>query len=123
YIKSAEFFGDSRAGSFAFVSTNSICQGESVSRLFPPLFKSGWRISFAWRSFKWDSQAPGKAGVTCVIVGFDRGESKTVTLGWENSNTQNCASINPYLLPDSPNVIVYPRSEVLSQTMAPLRAG
>ena len=54
----------------AFVSTNSICQGESVAAFWKPLFEMGLEIDFAWRTFRWDSEAHLKAHVHCVIVGF-----------------------------------------------------
>src|SRR5699024_2181741 len=57
---------------FAFVSTNSITQGEPVPALFGPIFDAGWRIRFAHRTFAWSSEAPGAAAVHCTIVGFDR---------------------------------------------------
>lgn len=61
-----------RRGEFAFVTTNSITQGQPVSALFELLIREGWRIKFAHRTFAWDSEAPGKAAVHCVIVGFTR---------------------------------------------------
>ncbi len=54
----------------AFVSTNSICQGESVANLWGPLMKDGLSIDFAHRTFRWDSEAKLKAHVHCIIVGF-----------------------------------------------------
>lgn len=61
-----------RQGEFAFVATNSITQGQPVPALFGPLTQDGWRIKFAHRTFAWDSEAPGKAAVHCVIVGFTK---------------------------------------------------
>ena len=55
----------------AFVSTNSICQGEQAAILWPPLFASGARIYFAHRTFEWISEGRGKAAVHCVIIGLD----------------------------------------------------
>ena len=57
----------------AFVSTNSICQGDGVTALWKPLFAKGLEIDFAWRTFRWDSEATEKAHVHCVIVGFHAG--------------------------------------------------
>src|SRR5699024_6497638 len=61
-----------RPGEWAFVTTNSIVQGDQPARLFEPIFAQRWRIKFAHRTFKWDSEAPGEAAVDCVIVGFTR---------------------------------------------------
>ena len=55
----------------AFVSTNSIVQGESVAVMWKPLFEQGVEITFAHRSFVWSNEAKGKAAVYCVIVGFE----------------------------------------------------
>jgi len=55
---------------FAFVSTNSITQGEQAGILWPVLFGAGWHITFAHRTFQWNSEARGKAAVHCVIVGM-----------------------------------------------------
>ena len=54
----------------AFVSTNSVCQGEQVADLWKPLMEKGLCIDFAHRTFRWDSEAKIKAHVHCVIVGF-----------------------------------------------------
>ena len=54
----------------AFVSTNSICQGDGVATLWKPLFESGLEIDFAHRTFRWDNESFEKAHVHCVIVGF-----------------------------------------------------
>lgn len=59
-------------GRWAFVSTNSITQGEAVAPLFRPVLDQGWQIKFAHRTFKWTSEASGQATVHCVIVGFER---------------------------------------------------
>lgn len=71
YAKALAYFGD-RPGRWAFVSTNSICQGEPVPALFGPIKKAGWEIRFAHRTFAWESEAQGAATVHCVIVGFER---------------------------------------------------
>lgn len=54
----------------AFVSTNSICQGQQAVSLWKPIFASGIKITFAYRTFIWDSEAKIKAHVHCIIVGF-----------------------------------------------------
>jgi hypothetical protein len=59
---------------FAFVSTNSITQGEQAGILWPVMFGAGWHISFAHRTFQWNSEARGKAAVHCVIIGMTRVE-------------------------------------------------
>ena len=73
YRKAADYVltaKDAKNTKAAFVSTNSICQGESVAAFWKPLFERGVEIDFAWRTFRWDSEAHLKAHVHCVIVGF-----------------------------------------------------
>ncbi|MGL1311192.1 DNA methyltransferase, partial [Vibrio parahaemolyticus] len=73
YIKAAQLLDlPGYGGKFAFVSTNSITQGEAVSSMFRPIFAAGWRIGFAHRTFSWTSEAPGAAAVHCTILGFDK---------------------------------------------------
>jgi hypothetical protein len=70
YRKAAGYMAENPAIKTAFVSTNSITQGEQVSVLWPDLFKRGIKINFAHRTFQWSSEARGKAAVHCVIIGF-----------------------------------------------------
>ena len=107
-----------RKGQFAYVTTNSITQGQPVPALFGPLFREGWRIKFAHRTFAWDSEAPGKAAVHCVIVGFSRGEFKPLLWDYPRVNGEAvcvpvATGINAYLV-DGPNVLVTKRSKPLA---------
>ena len=86
-----------------FVSTDSICQGESVGTLWKNLFADGIKINFANRSFKWDSDAQ----VFCVIIGFARFDRKIKLL--DGIRVQN---INGYLL-DASNICIENRTESL----------
>lgn len=117
-----------RPGEFAYVTTNSITQGDQVPRLFDPIYEGGWRIKFGHRTFAWDSEAPGKAAVHCVIVGFtkDRGARQAL---W-NYQTPTSAptllplktGINAYLV-DGPSVLVRTRSRPLSPQLPELSYG
>ena len=82
----------------AFVSTNSICQGEQVEFVWKPLYDLfKININFAYQSFKWESEASEKASVFCVIVGFacySDNKEKTIFSGNTISKVRN---INPYL--------------------------
>lgn len=81
---------------FAFVSTNSICQGEQVALLWEPILKSS-EIAFAYKSFKWTNNAKYQAGVTCVIIGLQlKGLSKTKRL-FNAEKEEKVDNINPYL--------------------------
>jgi len=116
YKKAVHFIQDTRVNA-AFVSTNSITQGEQVPVLWPNLFKDGLVINFAWKTFRWDSEAQAKAKVHCVIIGFCCGQStanKQIFL--ENGNVVTAANINPYLV-DAPSVFIQSRPKAISGTL------
>lgn len=125
--RSAQFLAE-RRGEFAFVTTNSITQGQPVPALFDPLIREGWRIKFAHRTFSWDSEAPGKAAVHCVIVGFTRDRGVKQRL-WDyaqvNGDAQEISvhtGINPYLI-DGPHVLIRKRMKLLSPSLPPVQSG
>lgn len=88
--------------SCAFVSTNSICQGEQVARLWPLIFSRGQAISFAHTSFKWSNLAAHNAGVTVVIIGISSKNKKGSTIYSNDLNGQAISrsvdNINAYLV-------------------------
>lgn len=95
----------------AFVSTNSICQGEQVANLWQPLMEKGLRIDFAHRTFRWDSEASLKAHVHCVIVGFSHKDEKPKEfLIYDNDKITKAGHINAYLM-DAPDVFVSSRQQ------------
>lgn len=97
----------------AFVSTNSICQGQQVAPLWEELMQSGITISFAHRTFRWDSEASIIAHVYCVIIGFSR-IKKSKRIIYNNNVPDYAENINGYLL-NAPNVFVSKRSKPLSE--------
>lgn len=116
HARALAYFGKHH-GLWAFVTTNSITQGDPVPHLFSPIFEAGWRIKFAYRTFPWTSEATGKAAVHCVIVGFTRdadGRARLFDLK-EGSGVVETdpKSINAYLV-DAPNVFVVKRPAPLS---------
>jgi hypothetical protein len=96
YKKAADYMKGTRILA-AFVSTNSICQGESVPTLWRSLFDQGIAIFFAHRSFKWKNEANEIAQVYCVIVGFSYSKIQIKTLYVEGVS-KNASHINAYLL-------------------------
>ena len=98
----------------AFVSTNSITQGEQVGPIWNLLLNSySFSIDFAYRTFRWDSEATIKAHVHCVIIGFSTGVKKYEKRIITNGNTVIAKNISPYLI-DSPNIIVENRTTPIS---------
>lgn len=119
HAKSLDFYATGHTGAFAFVTTNSITQGDQVPRLFGAIFAEGWRIRFAHRTFAWDSEAPGKAAVHCVIIGFDKETSPRPRL-WDYRDVKGEPElvpvehqINAYLI-DGPHVLIDKTSAPLS---------
>lgn len=70
YAKAMNYLKPTTSGRAAFVSTNSITQGEQARTFVPLLARNGFSVDFGHRTFKWSSEAPGAAAVHCVIVGF-----------------------------------------------------
>jgi|AntAceMinimDraft_12_1070368.scaffolds.fasta_scaffold08427_3 hypothetical protein len=126
YKKAIDYFGEKNSGRFAFVSTNSISQGEPVPTLFRPIFEAGWRIRFAHQTFAWTSEAPGAAAVHCVIVGFDRESGVAELFTYANLKADPVASlvpnINAYLVA-APHILVEQRRTVLSPELLPVSMG
>lgn len=89
----------------AFVSTNSVCQGENVSAMWPPILNLGIEISFAYRSFKWGNNAKNNAAVVCIIVGLTNKNQIKKRFIYDGNSCIETTYINVYLL-DSPNVII-----------------
>ena len=120
YVKAARIMQQQPQVQTAFVSTNSICQGEQVEVLWGHLLAQGVVITFAHRTFQWTSQAAGKAAVHCIIVGFAQNVVATVAKhlfhypdikGMPEKHL--AANISPYLI-DAPNIIIGKRSQQIS---------
>jgi N-6 DNA Methylase len=118
YRKAAEFMAGNPAIKTAFVSTNSITQGEQVGGLWPDLLRRGLRIHFAHRTFQWSSEAPGKAAVHCVIIGFALHDCTDKQLfDYETLQAEPHAirakNINPYLV-DAPDIVLQNRRTAMA---------
>ena len=96
----------------AFVSTNSICQGEQVTSFWRHLLENyNIEIIFAYNTFIWNSEANEKAKVHCVIVGFANKNVESTKLLFSEANVyKKCQNINPYLI-DGPTYFITPHSD------------
>ena len=127
YVKAARYLGQQQDPVFAdmtpppaparcaFVSTNSITQGEQVGALWGWLLAQGVHIHFAHRTFAWSNEARGKAAVHCVIIGFGlQDRPGKVIYEYEDikgePHPRPASNINPYLV-DAPNVVLPRRSK------------
>ena len=112
YFKAAQLMKGTEIRS-AFVSTNSITQGEQTCSVWKPLFeKYCIHIDFAHRTFRWDSEASSKAHVHCVIVGFSSSPLRAKKRLYTLEMMQVVENINAYLL-DAPDIFVERRAKPL----------
>ena len=102
YFKAAEYMQNTEVRT-AFVSTNSITQGEQVAAVWKPLYdRFGIHIDFAWRTFIWNSESNEKAHVHCVIIGFGCSDNNHMKNLYELSSPKMVKDINPYLVEGKP---------------------
>ena len=94
----------------AFVSTNSITQGEQTEIIWEPIIEMGITINFAYRTFRWDSEASIKAHVHCVIIGFCCKNLVDKKFIFDNGKVLKTNNINPYLV-SAPNVFIKSRNK------------
>jgi len=126
YMKAAKYIQNTDI-ECAFVSTNSITQGEQVPILWPSLFKLNVKINFAHRTFQWSSEARGKSTVQCVIIGFSlKNYDKCRLFVYENSRGEphehNVKNINAYLTSGS-DIIVKKHTKLIVESIPIMRCG
>ena len=112
YTKAADMMQINPTICAALVSTNSITQGEQPAILWSPLYKKNVHIDFAYRTFRWDSEASLKAHVHCVIIGFSCAEKKDKYIYNESGTWEKADNINPYLI-NGKDIFVESRSTPL----------
>jgi hypothetical protein len=143
FMKAADY-GTHTPTVSAFVSTNSVCQGQQVPILWPLIFNTGHEISFAHTSFKWANLASHNAGVTVAIVGISRelgtqprylyseekmswdsgmrGDEPKVQSPWDGAVRREAAYINAYLVAGN-NVVVEKASKPINKELAEMSFG
>ena len=121
YQKAIDYMAGTHACT-AFVSTNSIVQGESVAVMWKPIFEKGYEIFFAYTPFVWNNEAKGKAAVHCVIVGFSTSGIFKVKRLFGQDAVIETNNINGYLLP-APNVFIQSRGKPLTDGMPEMSKG
>lgn len=112
----------------AFVSTNSICQGEQVAPLWGALFNGGMHINFAHQTFQWRNEAKDNAGVYCVVIGFGKHERKEKRLYCYESvraepSMRIVKNINGYLVEGNPLTMVGSATQTLNGAVAMVRGN
>jgi hypothetical protein len=116
----AKFIENLSHSRVAFVSTNSICQGEQVAMLWPNILSRNLEITFAHRSFKWSNQAKANAGVTVIIIGLST-PAHSKTLYYLNQK-HLVSHINPYLT-EGPDLYLQNRTFPISPSLPNISAG
>ncbi|WP_395610280.1 DNA methyltransferase [Pseudomonas sp. B22129] len=127
YSKAAAYMVNFPDAQTAFVSTNSITQGEQAGILWPFLLNKGVRINFAHRTFEWTSEARGKAAVHCVIIGFGLVDSEEKIIFEYHSIKEDpfaiqVSKINPYLV-EADDLVLQARRDCLDPKAPDMRFG
>jgi len=124
FLKAAEYC-NVKGSAFAFVTTNSLCQGHQVPLIWPLIFRTGHKIFFAHTSFKWANLARNNAGVTVAIIGLskeDKANRKIYAIGEDfRVTSRGVTNINAYLI-GGDNVIVEKRSQPIAE-LSPMDLG
>ncbi len=121
FKKASEYIKNSNA-EFAFVSTNSVCQGEQVEEMWPTIFSSGLEITFCHKSFLWNNSAKSKAAVFCIIVGLSTKEKRKNKFIFTANKSRSVSKINAYLT-SGDETIVKKCQEVLFGQFPPMVLG
>ncbi|RZK13215.1 MAG: class I SAM-dependent DNA methyltransferase [Flavobacterium sp.] len=111
FLKASQYIDED--SQFAFVSTNSICQGTQVPMVWPEVFKYGLEIAFAYPEFVWSNNAKQNAGVICSIIGVRKINLNRKFI-FQNSKRIEVKNINAYLINGS-NIIIEKRQKPLSK--------
>ena len=113
WILKASEYSEKLFATFAFVTTNSVNQGEQVALLWPLVFSKGLEIGFAHQSFKWRNNASKNAAVICVVAGVRR-KSLLPKLIFEGQHSRKVKNISPYLL-DFDDTIIVSRTKPIAE--------
>ncbi|MDQ7089738.1 MAG: hypothetical protein Q9M50_03725 [Methylococcales bacterium] len=128
HVKAARYIQENKNISVAFVSTNSLTQGEQVAILWTELLRLNIRLYFAHRTFRWSNEGKGVAAVHCVIMGFGLQELESYRLfdyGDDISGEPieiKAQQINPYFV-DAPTVLIQKRRKPIKHSIPEMTKG
>ncbi|MCR5914149.1 class I SAM-dependent DNA methyltransferase [Corynebacterium sp. zg254] len=120
FVKGTDYIAGTNA-QLAFVSTNSVVQGEHVALMFPMIFDADVEIGFAYTSFKWENNAKGNAGVTVVVIGL-RTASNAPKYIYQDELRNSASHINGYLA-DAEDVFVTRRTKGMAPGFPKMQFG
>ena len=112
YAQAIKLMAKNREIRAAFVSTNSISQGEQAPLFQEYILGQDVQIIFAYRTFKWSNAARGQAAVHCVIIGFTKNENNLIKTLFDGPNSQVVDNINAYLI-DGPSITITRRGSAI----------
>lgn len=110
HLKALALFRSHPSVKLAFVTTNSLFQGDQIRLFFPILSAQGLSIAFAHQAFKWSNNAGAQAGVTCVVVGLSKGTAVEPLL-ISGDSAKRVRHISPYLIPGNDTLVEPRRSD------------
>ena len=113
WYKKTTIFTRNTSVKTAFVSTNSITQGQQVALIWPSLIKDGLTINFAYRTFIWNNEAANKAHVHCVIIGFSMDNNESTKYIYDHNKIIKAKHINPYLN-DASDIFITSRTKPIN---------
>lgn len=112
FIKGSRYIAQTNA-QLAFVTTNSVSQGEHVALMFPKIFELGLEIGFAYTSFKWENNAKGGAGVTVAVINLRNPNARNKYI-WTNGIRIEARNINGYITDGDSQIAIERRRRPLS---------
>lgn len=122
YYKASEFIQNTKI-KVSFVSTNSLCQGESVGTLWRYLIeKRNLEIQFAYTTFVWENEATNQAAVHCIIIGFTTYQTNHKKYIFENGKSKEAVYINAYLQ-DALDIFIKSRGQSITEGMPKMTKG
>ncbi|MGW6174363.1 DNA methyltransferase [Arthrobacter sp. NPDC055138] len=120
FVKGADYIEGNRA-ELAFVTTNSVSQGEHVGLMFPMIFAKGIEIGYAYTSFKWENNARRNAGVSVVVIGLRAAKARPKYI-YSDGLQIEARNINGYLA-DASSVFIYRRAKSLNPSLPKMTLG
>ncbi len=121
YRKAADYSSTNPNIEIAYVSTNSISQGEQVPLLWKHILSLGYTINFAYTTFKWESQSNDTAAVHCIIIGYSK-NSRSKKVLYHGDRRNPVSNISAYLI-DAPDVFLEKRRKPLCSQIPEMTKG
>ena len=123
WLKKASWFIQNKNAKFAFVTTDSICQGEQVAYAWRDIYLNGQEIFFAYDSFDWKNNAKDQAGVSCVIVGVCEKDKTNNKYIYSEKSKNKVIGISPYLKESNNIIFLHKLDKPISKILPKMVSG